>query len=168
MSSATGNRPKNGISSKAQGPGNHASTPLDDISFQWDGFTPPSQALPTSMKGRPHGKSYSLLLRFFVLLHLCIFYSGDSVGPGWTADDDETAGLAMASGGPPAYSFKSSPDVTSTTQPHTPKMTVSTPSMVSPKWYASCPPPDSESSAAENSTLLGEGTDITADSLNRL
>ena len=68
----------------------------------------------------------------------------------------------MAGGGPPAYSFKSSPDVTSTTQPQAPKMTVD------PKWQASCPPPDSESSVAENSTLLGEGTDITADSLDRL
>ena len=67
MSSTTGTHPKVGISSKAQGLGNHASTPLDDISFQWDGFTPPSQALPTSMKGRPPGKSYSLLFP------LCIF-----------------------------------------------------------------------------------------------
>ena len=110
---------------------------------------------------------YSLF--FFVLLHLCLFFFFcDSVGPGWTADDNEVAGLAMASGGPPAYSFKASPDMSSATQPHTPKMTVSTPSMISPKWHASCPPPDSEAGAAENSTLLGESTDITADSLDRL
>ena len=107
---------------------------------------------------------------FVVLLHLCIFFFffGGSEGPGWTVDDNEAAGLAMASGGPPAYSFKASPDMSSATQPHTPKMTVSTPSMISPKWHASCPPPDSEAGAAENSTLLGESTDITADSLDRL
>ena len=164
MSSTTGTRPKIGMSSKAQDPGNHASTPLDDISFQWDGFTPPSQALPTSMKGRPPGKSCSFHSRFylFFVLHLASFHFGDFSGAGWAVDDDEAAGLAMAGGGLPAYSFKSSPDVTSTAQPHAPKMTVN------PKWHASCPPADSESSVAENSTLLGEGTDITADSLDRL
>ena len=73
MTSTTGTHPKVGISSKAQGLGNHASTPLDDISFQWDGFTPSSQALPTSMKDRPHGKNYSLPLFFFFLLYYCIF-----------------------------------------------------------------------------------------------
>ena len=98
----------------------------------------------------------------FGVSHFSSFHFGDFPGAGWAAVDDEAAGLAMAGGGPPAYSFKSSPDVTSTTQPQAPKMTVN------PKWHASCPPPDSESSVAENSTLLGEGTDITADSLDRL
>ena len=157
MSSTIGTRPKIGMSGKAQDPGNHASTPLDDISFQWDGFTPPSQTLPPSMKGRPPGK-YCI----FYFFRIASFHFGDLSGAGWAADDDEAAGLAMAGGGPPAYSFKSSPDVTSSTQFHAPKMTVN------PKWHASCPPPDSESSVAENSTLLGEGTDITADSLDRL